>query len=479
VGSAIPVTSPEGRRPGGSPARRPPARRGTGLAAAGLGRAAGAAARAPFSRRTHRDLLFCLISVPLAIAGFTGTVLLLVPGVVLSISIVGTMLGLPLIVFASSAAGEVAGLNRRLAGWLLGVRVAEPPAFRPGHGVLSRLDARLRDGTAWRAVAYVLLKLPAAALEGFSVYVAAAGLADLTYPLWWPLFRNHPAGTRLSPVGVLNPLTAGNGMLFRISSYPGTFAAFAVGAAAVLAAPWVARAAVGVDRRLIRALLGPRRLEERVRQLEQTRARAVDDSAAQLRQVERDLHDGAQVRLAALAMSLGMAREKLGDGDQRADLASIRELVESAHRGAKDALSELRDLVKGIHPPVLDSGLPDALATLAAASALPVELRADVPVRPSEAIETIAYFCTAELLANATKHSSANLVVIRAAVQGPGPEPRLVLQVGDDGTGGADPARGSGLAGLVQRVAVVDGRLAIVSPPGGPTLITVELPLRA
>ena len=195
--------------------------------------------------------------------------------------------------------------------------------------------------------------------------------------------------------------------------------------------------------------------------------------------MERDLHDGAQVRLAALAMSLGMAREKLGAGDQPADLASIRELVESAHRGAKDALSELRDLVKGIHPPVLDSGLPDALATLAAASALPVELRADVPVRPTEAIETIAYFCAAELLANATKHSSANQVVVRAGIQGPGPESRLVLQVGDDGTGGADLARGSGLAGLAQRVAVVDGRLAIVSPPGGPTLITVELPLRA
>ena len=446
---------------------------------AGLARAAGAVARAPFSRRTHRDLLFCLISVPLAVAGFTGIVLLLVPGVALSVSIVGTMLGLPLIVLAASAAGEVAGLNRRLAGWLLGVRVAAPSAFLPGQGVLGRLDARLRDGTAWRAVAYVLLKLPAAALEGFSVYVAAAGLADLTYPLWWPLFRNHPPGTRLTPVGVLNPLTPGNGMLFRISSYPGTFAAFAVGAVAVLAAPWVARAAVGVDRRLIRALLGPRRLEERVRQLEQTRARAVDDSAAQLRQVERDLHDGAQVRLAALAMSLGMAREKLGPGDQPTDLAGIRELIESAHRGAKDALAELRDLVKGIHPPVLDSGLPDALATLAAASALPVELRVDVPVRPTEAIETIAYFCAAELLANATKHSSANQVVIRAGIQGPGPELRLVLQVGDDGTGGADPARGSGLAGLAQRVAVVDGRLAIVSPPGGPTLITVELPVRA
>jgi signal transduction histidine kinase len=173
-----------------------------------------------------------------------------------------------------------------------------------------------------------------------------------------------------------------------------------------------------------------------------------------------------------------MAREKLR-ADQPADLASIRELVESAHRGAKDALVELRDLAKGIHPPVLDSGLPDALATLAAASALPVQLQADVPVRPTEAIETIAYFCAAELLANVIKHSSANQVVIQAGLQGPGPEPRLVLRVGDDGTGGADPARGSGLAGLAQRVAVVDGRLAIVSPPGGPTLISVELPLRA
>jgi signal transduction histidine kinase len=316
-------------------------------------------------------------------------------------------------------------------------------------------------------------------LEGFAVYALVVGLADLSYPLWWPLFRNHPPGTRLSPVGVLNPLTAGNGTLFRISSYPGTLAAFAVGAAAVLAAPWVARAAVAADRWLIRSLLGPRRLEERVRQLEQTRALAVDDSAAQLRQVERDLHDGAQVRLAALALSLGMAREKLRAADQQADLASIRELVESAHRGAKDALVELRDLAKGIYPPALDSGLPDALATLAAASALPVRLQADVPVRPTEAIETIAYFCAAELLANAIKHSSANQVVIQAGLRGPGPEPRLVLRVGDDGTGGADPARGSGLAGLAQRVAVVDGRLVIVSPPGGPTLISVELPLRA
>jgi signal transduction histidine kinase len=204
----------------------------------------------------------------------------------------------------------------------------------------------------------------------------------------------------------------------------------------------------------------------------------VDDSAAQLRQVERDLHDGAQVRLAALAMSLGLAREKLG-ATGPADLASARELVDAAHRGAKEALAELRDLVKGIHPPVLDNGLPDALATLGAASPIPVEVHADLPVRPSQAIESIGYFCAAELLANATKHSSANQVVIRAGLRDGRPGPWLVLQVSDDGIGDADPARGSGLAGLAQRVAVVDGRLSINSPPGGPTLATVELPLQA
>ena len=128
---------------------------------------------------------------------------------------------------------------------------------------------------------------------------------------------------------------------------------------------------------------------------------------------------------------------------------------------------------------MLDSGLPDALATLAAASALPVELQADVPVRPTEAIETIAYFCAAELLANATKHSSANQVVIRAGIQGSGPEARLVLQVGDDGTGGADPARAAVLPGWPSGSRSWTAGWPSSSPPGGPTLITVELPLRA
>jgi len=276
---------------------------------------------------------------------------------------------------------------------------------------------------------------------------------------------------RLSPVVAATPFP---GRALHIGTYPGTFAAFGIGVIMVLAAPWVTRAVVAADRWLLRGLLGQGRLAERVRDLEQTRALAVDDAAALLRQVERDLHDGAQIRLATLAMHLGMAREKLGDDGQPLDVAAARELVDAAHRGAKDALAELRDLARGIHPPVLDNGLADALATLAASSAIPVELATDIPARPTPAIETIAYFCAAELLANAAKHSRAGRIGLRAT----GRDGTLLLSVTDDGAGGADPG-GGGLSGLTQRVSTVDGRLEIASPAGGPTRVTVRLPLRA
>jgi signal transduction histidine kinase len=174
-------------------------------------------------------------------------------------------------------------------------------------------------------------------------------------------------------------------------------------------------------------------------------------------------------------MQLGMAREKLdGEGDPL-EVRQARELVDEAHRAAKDALAELRDLVRGIHPPVLDNGLADALTTLAASSGIPVELTCELPRRPTPAIETIAYFCAAELLANAAKHSQASRVTVRVAER----DGQLVLAVADDGAGGADPARGSGLAGLAQRARTVDGRLEIASPPGGPTTVAAVLPLRA
>jgi signal transduction histidine kinase len=240
----------------------------------------------------------------------------------------------------------------------------------------------------------------------------------------------------------------------------------------VVAAAWLARGINEGDRRLVRSLLGPSSMAERVSELERTRALAVDDSAAALRRVERDLHDGAQMRLAALAMNLGMAREKLGDDDS----AKVRELLDAAHRNAVDALADLRDLARGIHPPVLDSGLASALATLATSSAIPATVSAHVGTRPAPAIETIAYFCAAELIANATKHSYANHINIKIYTERTGV---LHLEVSDDGVGGAELGRGSGLSGLAQRVSTVDGRIAVSSPPGGPTLVTVELPLRA
>ena len=216
----------------------------------------------------------------------------------------------------------------------------------------------------------------------------------------------------------------------------------------------------------------------RVRELEQSRAYAVDDSAARLRQIERDLHDGAQAQMVAVTMKLGLAAKKLGrmvDGTGQSDLDRVLDLVAAAHRGAREAITELRDLARGIHPAVLDHGLGAALTTLAARSDLPVELVLDLPERPSAAIETIAYFCAAELVANVAKHSGARHATLEAA-HVPG---LLRVRVSDDGSGGARVEARSGLAGLAERVGTVDGRLQISSPPGGPTVIAVELPSHA
>jgi signal transduction histidine kinase len=456
--TTVTATRPVGSRPAG----------GT-LTAGGVARAV---VRAPFTRRAWSELAYCLAGVPLGVIGFVVTVVLLLIGAGLSVTLVGTLLGLLLLVMTLGAVRALGALHRQLTGWLLEERVAAPPPPRRGRGPLGRLGARLRDGAGWRALAYVLLKLPIAVLGCYAVSLWIGGLVNMTYPVWWGGFRNHPPGTRLSPVPVITLLPMGS---FRVATYPGTLVAFAIGAATVLLAPWATRAVVAADRWLVRGLLGPAALAERVRDLEETRALAVDDSAAMLRRLERDLHDGTQARLVALAMSLGMASEKLGDGGQPLDTARARELVASAHQTATDAIAELRDISRGIHPPVLDGGLADALATLAARSAVPVELSVAVRMRPTAAIETIAYFCAAELLANVIKHSGARRATIEAAQR----YGVLRLRVGDDGAGGARLGAGSGLDGLAQRVRTVDGSLAISSPEGGPTVITVELPLHA
>jgi len=220
----------------------------------------------------------------------------------------------------------------------------------------------------------------------------------------------------------------------------------------------------------VRQLLGGEGTAARIRNLERSRAYAIEDVAATLRRIERDLHDGVQARMVALAMSLTMLHETLGpEASQQS-----RDLLAAALGHAKDGIAELRHMVSGIHPPALDAGLATALGTLAARSPIPVDVRGDLPERPTEAIETIAYFSVAELLTNVTKHSGAR----HATVELGQTDGRLVLRVTDDGTGGASlDGTGTGLRGLIERVGTVDGRLAVDSPAGGPTVVTVELPL--
>ncbi|MEU1967042.1 sensor domain-containing protein [Micromonospora sediminicola] len=439
------------------------------------------ALRAPFTTLALRHAVFCVIGVVSAVAILAAPVL--VPGLgALVLWATGGMSQQPaptvaplflvlfpltvalLVVLAAPIGRAVGGMHRRLAYRLLGVRVDDPPP-RPAN----RIGALIADGPGWRAVGYGLLKVPLAIPQGYGAFCYLVGAVNLSYPLWWPLFRNHPPGTRLGPVWALTPFGP-----LGARTFAGSFLIAAAGLAMLLVAPWLMRAGTAADVAAMRWLLGPRRLAERVRELQASRARAIDDAATMMRRLERDLHDGAQVRLATLAMNLGMATEKLGADGPPPDLAQARELVALAHRGAKDALTDLRDLVRGIHPPVLDNGLGDALATLATGSAVPVEMNVDLPERPAPAIETIAYFCAAELLANAAKHSRAARVGLAVAGSGG----RLSLTVVDDGVGGADPD-GPGLTGLTRRIGVVDGRMRVHSPAGGPTRVEIDLPTHA
>ncbi len=428
---------------------------------------------APFTRRAWAQAVYCLVGFPVALAGVVLLVVLLCVGSGLLVSLIGGILGALFLVAGLGLARAQGRAHRWLARRLLNERIPAPALQSAARGLFGRLDARLRDVTAWRAVAYVLVKLPVSAFGMYAVLWWLTGLVNLSTPLRWSVLGQYPRHGGPYGAAMLTPLPFGGSPRFH--TFAGTLFAAAVGMVILLIAPWLTGAAVAVDRRLMRELLGPGALSERVRDLEETRALAVDGAAALLRRVERDLHDGAQVRLVALAMSLDMIKEDLGTDTAGPDLDRLRRLVQTAHHNATEAISELRDLARGIHPPVLDDGLHDALITLAARSAVPVDLSVEVPVRPTAAIETIAYFCAAELLTNVIKHSGARRAAVTARQQGG----VLRLCVTDDGHGGADADRGSGLTGLRQRVRPVDGTLDIDSPAGGPTVVTVELPLRA
>ncbi|MCA2213102.1 sensor histidine kinase [Jidongwangia harbinensis] len=265
---------------------------------------------------------------------------------------------------------------------------------------------------------------------------------------------------------VAGAASAGLGLLFAALQRP-LFAAAGAGllVAAVIAAHWLAR----LDTALARRLLGPNAneaLTARLGELSRARTEAVAAADSERRRIERDLHDGTQQRLVSLAMTLGLARAEVPDGP-------AREAVEQAHQQAKAALAELRDFVRGLHPAVLnDRGLDAALSGLVAGLSQPVELHVDVARRCPPVIEAIAYFVVSEALTNVTRHARAKRVEV-AVVRD---RERLRLVVADDGVGGAADRPGGGLRGLAQRVGSVDGTFRIESPPGGPTLVEVELP---
>ncbi|MEU9174191.1 sensor domain-containing protein [Streptomyces sp. NPDC048420] len=417
--------------------------------------------RAPFEGRTWREFGYVLLSLPISVLLFTYAVTM----VSLGAGLLVTFLGIP--VFAAGLAGcrGLGALERARARGLLGLEVGDPEPLRMRKsGFMAWMGAVLKSGTSWRTLLYSVLHLPWAI---FSFVVAVNfwvyGWALLTYPLWFWLFPVYGGQDGLQLYGdethhiyLDNPfeitVTALVGLLF------------------TLATPWIVRALTTVDRVMVHGLLGPTRLSARVVELESDRGVVVDTAAADLRRIERDLHDGAQARLVALAMDLGLAKEKLSEDPQAA-----ARMVDEAHGEVKTALQELRDLARGIHPAVLtDRGLDAALSSVASRCTVPVQVEVDLPARPAPAIEGIAYFTVSELLQNISKHSRATW----AAVDVWRVEDRLLLQVVDNGVGGADVSSGSGLAGLAERLDAVDGILVVDSPVGGPTRVTAELPWR-
>ncbi len=381
-------------------------------------------------------------------------------------SIPALLVGVPITAVALLGASLLARFERARLHAFTGVVVVPPARPAPRR---SRWLTWLLDPRPWRATLHLTL----IALWGVVAGTIATALTSGAFALAaLPIYRSELSGGRLSL-----PWNAS------LPAYPELAL---IGVFGLLVLPMVARGAVIVDVGLTRWLLGGsrqaevERLSARVETLTQSRVATLDSVELERRRIERDLHDGPQQRLVAIAMDLGMARGKLvGDPDGAA------ELLDKAHAAAKEAILEMRQVARGIHPPVLtDRGLDAALSALAARSPVPVRVSVDLPTRPSPTIEAIAYFCVSEALTNVAKHSGARTAAVTVSrstgpvgESGADPGGFLVATVSDDGHGGADPGSGTGLIGLGQRVAAVDGTLEVDSPPGAGTRLTVRLPL--
>ena len=432
--------------------------------------------RAPFAARTWREYGYLWLAILLAPFAFTYGVFT----VTFLVAMLVPVLGLVLAGWVVVGGRGWGSMYRSIARSTLGVDVAAPAPYVRRTGFWSTLWHGIGDGTGWRAVLFLLVTFPLA-IVGFvaSTVFLAVGLGGTTHWIW----------SRWLPLQQASDGSWHRGASFGASWFVDTPVRQLALVLAGLVVLWlwaqVTRGFAHLFRVLTVALLGPTLSSLRVADLEESRGRTVEDADAKLRRIERDLHDGTQARLVAVAMQLGEAKEQLASGGDPVDAL---ELVDLAHSSTKEALVELRELARGIHPPALDNGLAVALETLAARSPLPVTVDVDPAVEASgrlaPAVESIACFCVAELVTNAVKHARATGVYVLVERQGSGRGARLRLRVRDDGQGGArvvqpgEDGHRSGLAGLAERVRSVDGTLDLTSPVGGPTVVTVLLPVR-
>jgi len=432
----------------------PPGAGAEALAAAGLASPGGARSvlGALVSPRTWLAVIHLLAGLVIGIVSFT----VVVTGISLGIALLPVFLvGIAVLVAVIWLAGVFARAERARFAVLLGTEIPGPPPRPDEPTGWRRLNLLFLARSTWLPSVYALVRLPLSVIEAVVVSsVWGIGLALLTLPAY-------------------------NGALPGGSAHLGSFAlnnaawvalGVATGVALLLGAPPLTRVVAAGDAVVARWLLGPGRragMAARIGELETSRARVVDAAETERRRIERDLHDGAQQRLVSLAMELGRARAKFGSDPEAAEA-----IVGQAHEQAKEALTELRNLVRGVHPPVLsDRGLDAALSGLAALSPVPVTVRVDLAERPPPPVEAIAYFVVAEALTNVAKHAKASRALVTVTRSGG----LLNVAISDDGVGGAS-LTGQGLSGLAARVAGIDGRLLVTSPDGGPTVIEAVLP---
>ncbi|MFB9238888.1 sensor histidine kinase [Plantactinospora siamensis] len=424
------------------------------------------AARVPSStlRQLAVDSGYVLLGLPLAVASF----IVLIAGLSIGAGLAVTVIGLPVIAGTLYAARALADVERLRMAPILG-RPPVRPEYRgtpANSGVWRRIVTPIIDPQSWLDLAYGILTFVVSIITAVITLVWWAGAVGGSLYWAWDWALPHPPDNQ--DLAELMGLGDSAGARIGLNT--------AIGVFFLITLPLIVRGCALLRANLGRGLLtGMAEMRDRITVLERQKAAAASAEATALRRLERDIHDGPQQRLVRLAMDLGRAQQQLAE-----DPEAARRTLDEAVAQTRETLAELRALSRGIAPPILvDRGLPSALAALAGRGVIPIELTVDPRlstdgVRLDPLIESTAYFVVAEALTNVAKHSRATDCQLSVRVQGS----RLIVEVADNGTGGAHVAKGHGLAGIADRVTAADGVLSVHSPSGGPTMLRADLPAR-